>query len=135
MYKKQKKIKKTFIKKEKNKKTNIESNKIKKIEQLKASTKIIPFIKESDIKKTIIVESKNKNLFKKGFKYIWFSLGILDLIWTIFWLIYSFNQKSLYNLTSLVFFAIGFYIFCIFILITLIYYIIKMTIKIKKQNV
>jgi cellulose synthase/poly-beta-1,6-N-acetylglucosamine synthase-like glycosyltransferase len=90
---------------------------------------ILPKIKE-EVKEEKPKESK----LKKVLKILWFSFGILDLIWTIFWLIYSLNQKNLYNLIRIVFFATGFYIFCFFILITLIYYIIKMARRISKGN-
>lgn len=86
------------------------------------------------INKRFKQNASEKSKGKKISKTLWFSFGILDLIWTIAWLIYSLYQKDLYNLTGLVFFAAGFYIFCAFILITLIYYIIKNAFKISKEN-
>jgi len=103
------------------------------------NTKI--YSKKEKIKETNIPVNKEfkqnvpkKRKVKKLLKILWFSFGILDLIWTISWLTYSVYQKDLYNLTSLVFFAAGFYIFCAFILITLIYCIIKTAFKISKKN-
>lgn len=117
MSKKKKSVKKNFVK---NKKVYSKKEKIKEIN--------IHLNKKS--KQDIPKKSKGRKILK----ILWFSFGILDLIWTISWLIYSIYQKNLYNLTSIVFFAAGFYIFCVFILITLIYYIIKNAFKIYKKN-
>lgn len=91
-------------------------------------------VQKVSAKKEKILKIKEEKPQKRIFKTIWFSLGIFDFIWTIFWLIYSLNQKDLYNLASVVFFAAGFYIFCFFILITLVYYLIKMAMRFSKRN-
>jgi hypothetical protein len=89
---------------------------------------------QAPVKNEINKEIPKTSKFRRFLKKAWFSFGILDFIWTIFWLIYSLNQKDLHSLVSVVFFAVGFYIFCFFILITLIYYIIKMMIRVHNQN-
>jgi hypothetical protein len=127
MPKKQKSVKKSSLK---NKKLSPKKKKIEKFE----TPIVTPNITALDIKKPIIEEVPKKSKLRKVLKIIWFSFGILDLIWTVLWLIYSLSNTDSYGLIGVVFFAAGFYIFCFFILTTLIYYIIKMAMRISKQN-
>jgi hypothetical protein len=123
------------------KKNSIKTKKIipkkKKIEEIKhpiIAPIITPKVQIQEIKIPLKQDIPKKSKSRKILKIIWFSFGIIDLIWTIFWLIYSWYQKDLYNLGGIVLFAVGFYIFCFFILITLFYYIIKNAISISKKN-
>ena len=72
---------------------------------------------------------ENKKFIRKILEIIWFAIGGLILIWTIFFYVKMQVQGDLGVLAIAIFFGMGVYALFIFIIITILYYLIKGIIK------
>lgn len=62
-------------------------------------------------------------------KIIWFSIGGLILLWTIFFFVKMYTIKTLGVIATALLFAVGIYYLIIFISITLLFLLIKWIVK------
>lgn len=72
---------------------------------------------------------KLKKITKKIFKIIWYSFGGLILLWTLFWFVKMHTITDFGVIVTAILFAVGLYIFGIYIAITLLVLLIKWIIK------